>query len=348
MVDWLERDDLGDPGRMHSEGMAVRVALEGARDDVADALGARPREVIFTSGATESIASVCWGATRERPHMVVVATEHSAVLEWRRSIDSTVVGVGHDGIVEVDALDRAVRPDTGVVHCQWVNHETGVVQPLDTVADRVRDRSLLHVDAAQALAQFEIAFDSHPADLISLSGHKIGGPTGSGVLLVRRRRRLEPLLVGGDQERARRAGMENVAGAVGLAAALRELRGRRDEERTLATQLSQRLISWVDTREDVSLIGSRSSRAPHIVCLGLNGIEPQPVLMGLDARGIAVHSGSSCSSEALEPSPVLAAMGAAADRSLRVSFGWNSTADDLTRLLRSLDEVLASLAALRR
>jgi len=182
---------------------------------------------------------------------------------------------------------------------------------------------------------------------MSVSGHKFGAPPGTGALLVRRGLRLAPLLVGGDQERARRAGMENVPALVGMGAAAAELSDRREAENATQRRLTDRIVAWVETVDGVHVLGDPDDRLSHLVCLGIDGIEPQPVLLGLDQAGVAVHSGSSCSTEALEPSPVLAAMGADAERSLRVSVGWSSTDGDIDRFLTTMPAVLDRLRSLR-
>ncbi len=345
-------DGVGsDPGRIHHEGMVARVALELAREQVAELLGARPREVVFTSGATESIATACHGAHQREPgrtHSVLAAVEHSAVRQCAERGPTTVVGVDGLGRVDPDELLAAVRPDTALVHLQWGNHEVGTLQPVQDVIERCRERGVLvHVDAAQAVGRVHVDFGTCGADLMSISGHKFGGPPGTGVLLVRRGLRLSPLLVGGDQERARRAGMENVPALVGLGAAALEVAASLDDEAAHQRRLTGRIVDWAEGADGVTVLGDPVGRLPHLVCLGLEGIEPQPVLLGLDAAGISVHSGSSCSTESLEPSPVLEAMGVDADRSLRVSVGWNSTDEDVDLLLRRLPEVLERLRALR-
>lgn len=340
-----------DPGRIHAEGMASRVALEQAREQVAALVGARPREVVFTSGATESIAAASFGARARdgaRDHVVLGAVEHSAVRDWARRGPCTEVGVDRLGRVDADELLAAVGPRTAVVHLQWGNHEVGTLQPVQTVVERCRERGVLvHIDAAQAVGRARIAFTELGADLLSVSGHKFGAPPGTGALLVRRGLRLEPLLVGGDQERARRAGMENVPAIIGMGAAAEELTVTQVDEVGRQVALTERVLGWADTTAGVAVLGDPGARLAHLVCLGLEGIEPQPVLLGLDQAGVAVHSGSSCSTEALEPSPVLEAMGVDADRSLRVSVGWNSTDDDVDRLLDALPRVLERLGALR-
>ncbi|MGK2949254.1 MAG: cysteine desulfurase family protein, partial [Acidimicrobiales bacterium] len=330
-VDWLDRA-VGDPGRIHAEGMEARVAVETAREQVAALLGARPRSVVFTSGATEAIASACWGAAERGRHQVVAAVEHSAV---RRSAeahgDVTVVGVDGAGRVDPDELMAAVRPDTALVHVQWGNHEVGTLQPVADVVAACRQRGVLvHVDAAQAAGRAPIAFDHLGADLLSVSAHKLGGPPGVGALLVRRGLRLRPLLVGGDQERARRAGLEPVAALAGFGAAAADLAdGGEEREAAAQAELTDPLRAGLAALDGVTLYGHPSERLPHLVCVGIDGIEPQAVLLGLDRAGVAAHSGSACSSEALEPSPVLEAMGVDAHRSLRLSVGWSSTPADV-------------------
>lgn len=356
MIRWL-RSASGDPGRIHVEGMESRVDLENAREQLAALLGARPREVVFTSGATEAIAMACWGALNKFPdrrHVVFSAVEHSAVREsaartWVAGASHTEVGVDQLGRVDPDELMAAVRDDTCLVHIQWGNHEVGTLQPVADIVSRCREAGVIvHVDAAQAAGRVPIDFVGLGADLLSISGHKFGGPPGTGALLVRRGLRLAPLLLGGDQERARRAGMENVPNILGMGAAAEELEATMTGEAERSRRLSDRVIRWADSAPGIRVYGDTIDRLPHIVCLGIDDIEPQPVLLGLDQRGVAVHSGSSCSTESLEPSPVLEAMGADAHRSLRISFGYSSSDSDVDQLLDSLPVVLAGLRELSR
>ena len=224
----------------------------------------------------------------------------------------------------------AVDDTTALVHVQWANHEVGTIQPVAEVVAACRDRGVLvHVDAAMAAGHLPIDFVGLGIDLMSISGHKFGAPTGTGALVVRRGLRIPPLLVGGDQERARRAGLENVVGAIGFGAAASEALGSLDAESARSTSLTDRVLAWAGATEGITVFGDPDHRLPHLVCLGFDGVEPQPVLIGLDQAGIAVHSGSSCSTESLEPSPVLEAMGVDAHRSLRVSVGWNTTDADI-------------------
>ena len=324
------------------------MALEGAREDIAAFLGARPREVVFTSGATESIAAVCAGAAERGTHQVLAPVEHSAVrLAAEQHGAVRLAPVDIEGRVDPDDLLRLVDDTTAVVHLQWANHEVGTVQPVADVVAACRERGVLvHVDAAQAAGRLPIDFAALGADLVSVSGHKLGGPPGTGVLLVRRGVRLRPLLVGGDQERARRAGMENVVGAVGLAAAVASI----DVAAEAAAQaaLTERLRVVLRSIDGVTFYGSHTERVPHIVSAGLADIEPQAVLLGLDRRGVEAHSGSACASEGLEPSPVLEAMGVDAHHSLRLSVGWSSTSADADSFAAALPAVVRELRALRR
>jgi len=343
----------GDPGRIHAEGLTTRVAVEQAREQVADLLGARPREVVFTGGASEAIAAACWGAAHRGGHQVVPAIEHSAVrLAASRHGDVTIVPVDRRGRVAIDDLCAAIRDDTGVVHLQWGNHEVGTVQPVAEAVAACHERGVLvHVDAAQAVGHVPVAFRALGADLLSVSGHKFGGPPGVGALLVRQGLRLPPLLVGGDQERARRAGLENVPALAGFGAACAALSSVLPQESAEQRRLTDRILAALPTvpgLDGLQVYGDPDHRLPHIVCLGVEGIEPQAVLLGLDRAGIAAHSGSACSSESLEPSPVLEAMGVDAHHSLRLSVGWSTTDADIDRLLDALPRVLADLRALAR
>ena len=342
-------EPTGDPGRIHHEGMTARALIEHARSQVADLMGARTREVVLTSGATESIAAAIFGAAERGSHMVVPKVEHSAVSrQAERSGDVTHIGVDDHGRVDPDEMIAAIRPDTSLVHLQWGNHEVGTTQPIAEVAAACRARDvLLHVDAAQAVGQVPVDFKATGADLLSFSGHKFGAPPGTGGLLIRRGLRIRPLLVGGEQERLRRAGLENAPAIVGLGSACQALADGSLERGAVESRRStDRVLNSVPELDGVCVYGDPVDRLPHIVCLGIAGIEPQAVLLALDRRGIAVHSGSSCASESLEPSPVLEAMGVDAHHSLRISVGWNTNGDDIDALLTALPEVISELRLL--
>jgi cysteine desulfurase len=379
MREWLE-GPTGDPGRVHQEGRLVRAAIEEAREHVAGLLGVRGRQVIFTSGGTEAANAAVWGATRQRPGGIVVcaAVEHSAVRDAsERLAPVEVAAVDSTGRIEpaavADVLERYTRkgpnkgPHSGpgpgpgsdiqrpaLVHCQWANHEVGTLQPVHDIVELCRRADVpVHVDASAACGQMDLDLPGLDADLVSISAHKFGGPPGAGALIVKRGHRFEPLLVGGQQERARRAGMENVPGIIGFGAAAGALAADGQRQRTHEESGARRriatLVSSVGHVEGVRVVGhpDPEQRLPHLVCLGVEGVEAEPVLLGLDRLGIAAHSGSACSSESLEPSPVLEAMGADPSHSLRLSVGWSTTDRDITAFADALPVVVANLRSLR-
>jgi len=352
------REHHADPGRLHAEGRVTRVALEEAREQVAALLGARPREVVFTSSGTEAVNTAVWGAVsryRERfegpGHIITTAVEHSAVLDAvrRSGAELTVIGVDKLGRFDPDDIDSALRPDTALVSVQLANHEVGTLQPVVRTEAAGPLDLLWHVDACMGAGHVPIEFPRFDADLMSVSAHKFGGPKGAGALMVQRGLRVPPLIVGGAQERARRGGLEDVPAMVGFGAAANELtRGDRfSQEAGEGRRLTERLAAEATAVRGVQRYGDPDERVPHLVCLGIEGVEAEPVLLGLDQRGVAVHSGSACSSEALEPSPILEAMGVDAERSLRVSVGWDTTDADLDAFLDAFPAVVDGLRELR-
>jgi cysteine desulfurase len=339
MLPWLGGAHAGDPGRVHTEGRTARVAVEQAREQVAALVGARPREVVFTSGATEAINAVSWGAGGPA---ALARVEHSAVRDSAARHEVVEVAVDGLGRIDVESVDAALDRGVRIVHCQWGNHEVGTVQPVAEVVALCRSRGVLvHVDAAQAVGHVPVDFRALDADLLSVSAHKFGGPPGIGALVVRRGLRLDPFVVGGDQERARRAGMENVPAIVGFGAAANSgvVPCRPPAERLAAAALA---VDGVVRYGDPSPEGS----LPHIVCVGVEGVEAEAVVLGLDQAGVATHSGSACSSESLEPSPVLEAMGVEAEHSLRLSVGWSTSAEDVDAFADAFPRVVAGLRAL--
>lgn len=355
MVPFLT-DHHGDPARLHAEGRATRVAVEDAREQVATLFGARPREVVFTSSGTESVNHAIWGGVRRAGvggGIVTTAVEHSSVLDAarREAGPVTLVGVDGRGRFDPDEVVAAITEDTALVTVQLANHEVGTLQPAAAVCAAARDREVLvHVDACTAAGHVPVAFAALGADLLSVTAHKLGGPKGAGALLVRRGLRIPPLIIGGAQERERRGGLENVPAIIGFGAAAAELLdgGRLAREAEVSRRVTETIAEGaLDAVEGVVRYGAPDDRVPHVLCLGIEGVEAEPILLALDQRGVAVHSGSACSSEALEPSPVLEAMGADADRSLRVSAGWSSTDADATHFLDVLPGIVQALRALR-
>jgi cysteine desulfurase len=354
MADWLGAGTFADPGRVYEEGRLAAADIEVAREAVADLVHATPRQVVFTSGGTEAANWANWAVRQRDPAAPIACTavEHSAVrLSAARDGPVATIPVDTLGRVELAALDAllAGRRRPVLVNCQLANHEVGTVQPVAEVVARCREGGVaVHVDACAAVGQMPVDLAALGADLVSVSAHKLGGPAGVGALIVGRGFRLPALLVGGDQERARRAGMEAVSAVVGFGAVARALGqpGALGAAAERARLLSEAIAAAAMGVEGVVRYGDPGNRVPHIVCFGVPGVEAEGVVLGLDAAGVAVHSGSACSSETLEPSPVLAAMGAAADRSLRCSVGWSTGEADVAAFAESFRSVIGKLRAL--
>ena len=290
--------------------------------------------------------------------MLCAAVEHSAVRDASaRAAPTESIAVDGAGRLVVDALRARLedpdRPRPALVHCQWANHEVGSLQPVHDVVALCHELEVtVHVDAAAACGHVSMDLAALDADLVSVSAHKLGGVPGAGALIVRRGSRFEPLLVGGEQERGRRAGLEALPALLafgGAAAALSE-----EGQRTIATEEAtarlqvEGMVEAALAVDGVEVIGPPAmERLPHLVCLGVAGVEAEPVLIGLDRAGVAVHSGSACSSESIEPSPVLEAMGADPSHSLRLSVGWTTTEADCAAFAEAFPRVVADLRALR-
>ena len=354
MLPWMTGDGAADPGRVYTEGRMARAAIEEARTKVAHWLGVRSRQVVFTSGGTEAVNAAVWGAanSQTRSSILCAAVEHSSVRDASSRHGAVVdVPVDRSGRIQVDSVAAALEaePMPALVNCQWGNHEVGTLQPVSEMTRLCSEKGVLsHVDAVAAAGHVTTNLGELEADLVSVSAHKAGGPKGVGVLVLRPGLRLEPLLVGGEQERARRAGIENTPAIVGLGALaellssgdVADLEVRRSKEQT------NRVLSLAGQVPGVSVFGDPQDRLPHIACLGIDGVVAEAVLLGLDQAGIAAHSGSACSSESLVPSPVLEAMGLPPDQSLRISVGWSTTDDDIDALARALPTVVGGLRAL--
>jgi cysteine desulfurase len=349
MLSWLER--TADPGRVHTEGRMVRAAIEDAREAVAALVGTRPRTIVFTSGATEAANAAVWAAATAHPGAPIAcaAVEHSSVREASLRAGSVItLPVDTLGRIDIDAVREAVAAGPALVHCQWGNHEVGTLQPVAEAVALCRAAGVLvHVDAAQAVGRVAVDLGALDADLVSVSAHKFGGPPGIGALVVRRGLRLAPFVVGGEQERARRAGMENVPAIAGFGVAAADVAASLAAEERDARRRTGAILDAALAVPGVAAYGDTIGRLPHLVCLGVSGVEAEAVLLGLDQAGIAAHSGSACSSESLEPSPVLEAMGVDADRSLRLSVGWSTDDEDVAAFSREFPGVVARLRGLR-
>ena len=341
----------GNPSGGHSLARAARQAIEEARDVVAECLGARPGEVIFTGGGTESDNLAVTGVLGGQGGLpVCTAVEHHAVLRPLEALGGRVVGVHGDGRVDLEALDAALDSQVGVVSVMLVNNEVGTVQPLAEVAALVRERApgaVVHTDAVQAFPWLDVAELARPAHLVAVSAHKFGGPQGVGALVVRDGVVLEPLLRGGGQERDRRSGTHNVAGIVGMAAAMRatvdQRAGTVERVGRLRDRLADGLLAAVPGCTES---GTRPTKVAGMCSLLIDGIESEALLVLLDRAGICATAASSCASGAMGPSHVLAAMGvprALAYGSLRLSLGWNTTAADVDHALEVVPGAVAQL-----
>ena len=343
-------EHFGNPAGSHAMARRARRALDDARDDVAACLGCEPGEVVFTSGGTESDNLAVLGAHRARLGTVLCsAIEHHAVLDGVRAVGGAVVGVDRAGRIDLDALEAALTPEVGLVSVMLVNNEVGTVQPLAEVSALVRGRApraLVHTDAVAAAGWMDLAATTSCADMVSISGHKFGGPVGVGVLVMRAGARIAPVLHGGSQERDRRPGTVNVAGAVGMAAALRAAESSRPATVARVGSLRTRLaVELVRAVEGIERTASRGV-APHNCHLLVEGVDQEELLLLLDDAGVCASAGSACASGALEPSHVLLAMGVnpvRARSAVRLTLGYSTTADEVDHVVAVLPKIVERL-----
>ncbi|MQG88311.1 MAG: cysteine desulfurase [SAR202 cluster bacterium] len=356
-------EKYGNPSSLYSLAGEARYGLDEAREITATVLGARLGEIVFTGGGSESNNLAIKGIANLRGihggHIVTTAIEHHAVIHpieqlERQGFGVTYVGVDTTGRVDPYDIAQAIRPETFFVSAMMVNNEVGTIQDIPEIAAKSREAAsklktdiFVHTDAVQAAGKLSLNVDELGIDLMSLSGHKIYAPKGVGVLYVRRGVEIDPLVAGGGQERQRRSGTENVASIVGFAEALRLIEGERLESRQRMRTLSDALIEEVLSRVvGSSFNGSQSNKVPEIINFSFHGVEGEPVLLGLDFKGIAASSGSACSSASLEPSHVLIAMGIdqnLAVGSIRISLGRDTSREDISDVVNSLIEVLEQL-----
>jgi cysteine desulfurase len=349
----------GNASSIHQVGRKALQALDDAREQVALVLGCQPKEIVFTSGGSESINLALKGVAmalraQGKNHLISSTIEHHAVLHALdylveyEGFRVTLLPVDRNGRVNPADLSTALRPETALVSVMYANNETGVVQPIADLAAICRERGVLfHTDAVQAPGQLPLDVNALGVDLLSLTAHKFYGPQGVGLLYLRRGTPLVPQINGGAQERRRRAGTENIAGIVGLAKALTIAESERTTHASRLRALSERLIDGVLTRIPQSwLNGDRESRLPSIVNLGFACIETESLLLLLDQRGICASSGSACTSGSLEPSHVLLAMGLSpeeANGSIRFSLGKQTTDEQIDIVLDLLPDLVAQL-----
>ena len=347
------RSPVGNPTGSHALARAGRRVVEEARDVVAAALGCRPGEVVFTSGGTEADNLAVAGTVGAAGGVPVCsAVEHHAVLHPVEALGGRVAPVTGEGVVDLDRLDAVLDADVTLVSVMLVNNEVGSVQPLAEVADAVArqaPRAVLHTDAVQAVPWLDVAGRAAPAALVSVSGHKVGGPHGVGALVVRDGTPLRAQALGGGQERERRSGTHNVAGIAGFAAALAATVDEREATVARVARLRDRLadglLAAVPGCRETGVRAGKVAGSCHLL---VDGVESEALLVLLDRAGICASAGSSCASGALEPSHVLAAMGVdrdAARGALRLSLGTTTTADDVDHALACIPEAVARLRA---
>jgi cysteine desulfurase len=359
MIPWL-REHFGNPAsRSHAWGWEAEEAVEKARQQVADLIGADPREIVWTSGATESDNLALKGAAHfyqdKGKHLITVKTEHKAILDTMRELERqgfevTYLDVQPDGLLDLEAFKAAIRPDTILASVMFVNNEIGVIQDIPALGAICREHGMLfHVDAAQATGKVEIDVKTLPIDLMSLASHKSYGPKGIGALYVRRkpRVRLEAQMHGGGHERGLRSGTLPTHQIVGMGEAYRIAKEEMDTELPRIRALHERLVKGLTEIEQVFINGDLSRRVPHNLNISFNYVEGESLIMGV--KGLAVSSGSACTSASLEPSYVLRALGRSdelAHSSLRMTIGRFTTEEEIDYAIATLKDRVAKLREL--
>ena len=359
MIPWL-REHFGNPAsRTHAYGWEAEAAVEKAREQVAELIGADPREIVWISGATESNNLALKGAAHfyksRGKHIITVKTEHKAVLDTvreleRQGFDATYLDVQENGLLDLEALKAAIRPDTILISVMYVNNEIGVIQDIPTIGALCREKGIIfHVDAAQATGKVDIDLKSLPVDLMSLASHKTYGPKGIGALYVRRkpRVRLEAQMHGGGHERGMRSGTLPTHQIVGMGEAFRIAKEEMHTENARVKALRDRLLAGLQGIEQIFVNGDLEQRVAHNLNVSFNFVEGESLIMGI--KGIAVSSGSACTSASLEPSYVLRALGRSdelAHSSLRMTIGRFTTEEEVDFVINTLQERVAKLREL--
>lgn len=359
MIPWL-REHFGNPAsRSHAWGWEAEEAVEKARSHVAELIGADPREIVWTSGATESNNLALKGAAHfykeKGKHLITVKTEHKAVLDTMRELERqgfevTYLDVREDGLLDFDVLQAAIRPDTILISVMFVNNEIGVIQDIPAIGKLCREKGIIfHVDAAQATGKVAIDLAQLPVDLMSLASHKTYGPKGIGALYVRRkpRVRLEAQMHGGGHERGMRSGTLPTHQIVGMGEAFRIAKLEMAQDLAKARHLQKKLLDGLKDVEQVFLNGHLEKRVPHNLNMSFNFVEGESLIMGI--KGLAVSSGSACTSASLEPSYVLRALGRSdelAHSSLRMTIGRFTTDEEIDYAITTIKHNVAKLREL--
>jgi len=358
-------DKFGNASSLHSFGQEAKEALEESREKVAKLLAANPEEIIFTSGGTESDNLALKGIARRNKdkgkHIITTSVEHPAILETCKKLEKegfavTYLPVTREGLVDLAALEAAIRPDTILISVMHANNEVGTIQPLEEIGQLAAERDIyLHTDAVQSVGKIPTDVNALGVDLLSLSAHKLYGPKGVGALYIRKGTRLENIMQGGGHERGLRSGTENVAGIVGLAKAAELCSESMASEGQRLTELRDRLAGLVlEKVKDAWINGTMKRRLPGSLNFGFSYVEGESLLLFLDSKGIAVSTGSACSSHKLQPSHVLLSLGLRPEKchgSLRITMGRSNTTDEVDYVAQCIAEAVErfrSISALGR
>lgn len=347
----------GNPSSLHSFGREAKQALDHARETVAAFIGAKPEEIVFTSGGTESdntaLKGIAYASRKRGNHIITSAIEHHAILEpaaflEREGFKVTRLPVDKDGLVDPDDVRRAITDRTILISIMHANNEIGTMQPISEIAGIAKSSGIpMHTDAVQTLGHIDVNVDKLGVDMLSASAHKFYGPKGVGILYLRKGTKIQPFMQGGDQERKRRASTENLPGIVGLCRAVELAKETMAEEAREQERMRDRLISGIlESIDHVRLNGHPERRLPNNVNVSIEFVEGESLLLNMDMMGIACSTGSACSSSSLEPSHVLLAIGLPheiAHGSLRFTFGRFSTPSDVDRILETLPKVVEKL-----
>ncbi len=353
-------EKFGNTSSLHAYGQEAKKALEDSRQELAEFINAKPEEIVFTSGGTESdnsaLLGVAYALEKKGNHIITSTIEHHAIsvpakfLE-KKGFKVTYLGVDKDGLVSCDDLKKAITDKTILISVMHANNEIGTIEPIAQLGTIAKEKGIyFHTDAVQTIGHIPINVDQLNVDLLSLSAHKFYGPKGVGALYIRKGTRLETFMRGGDQERGRRASTHNVSGIVGLAKAIELCRKNMDSETKFQTAMRDRLIKEIPARiPEVRLNGHPQIRLPNNVNFSIKYIEGESMLLSLDMLGIACSTGSACTSSSLEPSHVLLAIGldhATAHGSLRITLGRWTKESDIDYLLEKLPQVVQKLRAM--
>jgi cysteine desulfurase len=349
---------FGNPSSAHSYGQEVKVHVEEARRRISEQLGASPAQIVFNSGGTESnnaaIKGVAFAA--EKGHIVTTVIEHPAVMQavsWlvKKGFEATYVPVGSTGVVDPDDVKKAIRPDTILVTVMHLNNEIGTIQPVEEISRITREAGVpFHTDAAQSFGKLPTKVEDLGVDLMTIAAHKIYGPKGVGALYIRKGTRIDPLIIGGAQEKRRRSGTENVAGIVGFGEAVIRAEEEREDVYKRLVALRQRFASGLMERvPEIVINGDPALTFPSTVSVSVSHVEGESLLLSLDMEGVAISTGSACSSGSLEPSHVLVALGietVLAQGTLRFSMGRGTTEDEIDRVLEVFPPIVERLRAM--